>query len=71
MLTTVIATQQQAPRMSGLPPVFMSFTILLFNPIAAIAITMKNLLRAFSGAKRFALTPRLTAIVVISDARTK
>ena len=71
MLTTVIAHQQQAPRIKGFPPVFTSFTILLFNPIAAIAITMKNLLRVLSGANKSVLTPKFTAIVVMIDARTK
>ena len=71
MLTTVIAAQQQAPRIKGFPPVFTSFTMLLLSPIAAIAITMKNLLRVLSGAKKSALMPRFTAIVVTTDARTK
>ena len=71
MLTNVIAHQQQTPRIKGFPPVFTSFTMLLLSPIAAIAITMKNLLRVLSGAKNSALMPRFTAIVVTTDARTK
>ena len=48
-LTTVIPIQQAIPIRIGLPPVFTSFTILVFRPIAAIAITIKNLDSSFSG----------------------
>ena len=47
-LTTVIPAQQQAPMNIGLPPVFTSFTISVFSPIAAIVSTMKNLLSVFT-----------------------
>ena len=41
-LTTVIPTQQLAPIIIGLLPVFMSLTISVFKPIAVIAITIKK-----------------------------
>ena len=70
-LTPVIPAQQQAPMKIGFPPVFISFTTLVFSPMAPIAMTMKNLLRVFSGLKIPAGTPRLTAAVVIIEAPTK
>lgn len=48
-LTAVMPAQQQAPSSSGLPPLFTSLTTLLFSPMAAIAMMMKNLLSSFSG----------------------
>ena len=44
-LTPVMPTQQQKPKIKGLPAVLISFTILVFSPMAAIASTIKNLLR--------------------------
>ena len=41
-LTSVIPAQQAAPMTIGFPPVRISFTMSLFKPIAAIAMTMKN-----------------------------
>ena len=70
-LTTVIPTQQEAPRRIGFPPDLTSFTTLLFRPIAAIAMIMKNLDSSFNGANTSAFTPRLIQIVVIIDAITK
>jgi type III secretory pathway lipoprotein EscJ len=43
-LTTTIATQQQNPKTIGLHSVFISFMMSVLNPIAAIVITIKNLL---------------------------
>ena len=43
----------------------------MFIPIAAIAITIRNLLSVFKGSNRSAFTPQLTAIVVIIDAPIK
>ena len=63
--------QQQNPRNSGLLPVFMSFTILLFRPMAAIAMTIMNLLSSLSGVKISADTPAFRAMVVITDAMIK
>ena len=63
--------QQHAPIASGLPPVFMSFTISVLNPIAAIARTMKNLLTSFIGLKKSPETPRLIETVVITEAAMK
>ena len=64
-------TQQNIPRNSGFPPVFISFTIFVFNPTALIARTMKNLLSVFSGSKKLTETPFPTAIVVITEAKIK
>ena len=63
--------QQDAPSRIGLPPDFTSLTTLLFKPIAAIAIMMKNLDNSFSGTNTSALTPRLMHIVVIIAAMIK
>lgn len=70
-LTTVIPNQQVAPKINGLPPVFTSLTTSVFNPIAAIAITMKNLLRVFKGSKTDAEYPKEDTTVVMTDANTK
>ena len=70
-LTPVMPTQQQKPMNSGLPPVLISFTMLLLRPMAAMARTMKNLLSVFTGAKKEAGTPKLPATVVIRDAAMK
>ena len=43
-------TQQHNPVKIGLPPVLTSLTILVFKPIAAIAMIIRNLLNSFSGA---------------------
>lgn len=40
--------QQQKPRNIGFAPLFTSLTMLVFIPIAAIAITMRNLLSVLS-----------------------
>ena len=50
-LTKIILTQQVAPSNRGLPPVLISLTILVFRPIAPMAITIKNLLTFFIRAK--------------------
>lgn len=39
----VIPIQQQAPRRIGFPPDLMSLTTLLFRPMAAIAMIIRNL----------------------------
>ena len=71
MLTHAIATQQQKPMKIGLPPVLTSFTILVFMPIAAIAITIKNLDSVLSGVNTPAGTPTVVHTVVMMDASTK
>ena len=48
-LTTVMLAQQQAPKSSGFPPLFTSLMRLLFKPMAAIAMIIKNLLSSLSG----------------------
>ena len=70
-LTKVIPVQQLAPIKIGFPPVFTSFTKSVFKPMAAIAITIKNLLRFLNGAKKLVGTPYPTAIVVITEAPMK
>ena len=64
-------TQQQKPMRMGLPPVFMSLTMLVLRPMAHMDRTMKNLLRVFKGLKASMATPRLSAMVVITEANTK
>ena len=44
MLTPAMAIQHTSPSKIGFPPVLTSFTKLVFNPMALIAITIKNLL---------------------------
>lgn len=70
-LTAVMPIQQTAPSKSGLPPVFISLMILLFRPIALIAMIIRNLLNSFIGLKNELSTPKLTAIVVIIEAIIK
>ena len=41
-------TQQQNPSSSGLAPVRISLMMLVLSPMAAMARTMKNLLRVFA-----------------------
>ena len=67
----VIPIQQEAPRRSGFPPDFINFITLLFRPMAAIAIMMKNLDSSFSGANTSALIPILIHAVVIIAAMMK
>lgn len=50
-LTTVIPIQQQPPSKIGFPPDLISLIMLLFKPIAAMAIIIKNLLSSLSGLK--------------------
>ncbi len=64
----MIATQQLNPNKIGLPPLFTNFTILVFNPIAPIAITIKNLLNSLIGA--VVVFGKLKTVVII-DAKTK
>ena len=67
----MIPIQQQNPIILGFPPVFISLTMSVFRPIAAIASTMKNLLSSLIGENTPALTPRDSAIVVMMEAATK
>ena len=55
--TPVIPAQQEAPRRIGLPPFFISLTIFVFRPMAAIARMIKNLLSSFTGPNVEAETP--------------
>ena len=60
--------QQQNPVRIGLVPVLMSFIILVFRPMAAIAMIIRNLLSSFNGA----VTPTgRRKTVVTTDARMK
>ena len=67
----VIPNQQHAPIINGFPPVLINFTISVFSPIAAIAVTMKNLLKIFMGVKISGESPNEIQIVVIIDASIK
>ena len=67
----MIPTQQQKPRSSGLAPVRISLTMLVLSPMAAIARTIKNLLRVFRGVKMSALIPVAETMVVATEARIK
>ena len=58
-------------RRSGFPPDFINFITLLFRPMAAIAIMMRNLDSSFSGANTSALIPILIHAVVIIAAMMK
>ena len=46
-LTADMPIQQQNPIKIGFPPDFTSLTMLVFRPITAIAIMIKNLLKPF------------------------
>jgi len=70
-LVTIMATQQQKPKTIGFPPVFTSFIIFVFKPIAAMARMIKNLLSSLNGINTDEGTPKPVAIVVTTDANTK
>ena len=61
-------TQQQKPSRMGLPPVRTRCTMLVFRPMAAMAMMMKNLLSSLSGAVTAAGSWNR---VVTTDASTK
>ena len=50
MLTNVMPIQQHRPMKMGLPPVLTSLTTSVLKPMAAIAMTMKNLDKVLMGA---------------------
>ena len=70
-LTQVMPAQHEAPIIMGLPPVFISLTILLFRPIAAIARVIMNLLSSLSGSNAEDGTPLFIHIVVTNAAPIK
>lgn len=76
-LTVAIAIQQQNPIIIGFPPFFINLIISVFNPMALIAITIKNLLSCFKVAKllsaavKDAPEQKLVIMVVIIEARIK
>ena len=70
-LTTVIPIQQLAPIIIGFPPFLINFTIYVFNPIAAIAMIIKNLLNSLNGLNKLEGTPNPVAIVVMIEAAIK
>ena len=67
-LTPAIPIQQQSPMKIGFPPVLTSFTRFVLNPMAAIAIIIKNLLSSLIGA--VTVTGRENTVVMI-EASTK
>ena len=68
-LVTVIPIQQQAPKARGAPPVFTSLTISVLRPMAAMARTMKNLLRVLMGRRHWHPPQGTRPMVVIRLAR--
>ena len=68
MLTKAMLVQQQKPSNIGFSPVLISLTKFVFNPIADMAMTIKNLLIFLIGA--VTLIGRLK-IVVTNDASRK
>ena len=60
-------TQQQNPSSSGLAPVRISLMMLVLSPMAAMARTMKNLLRVFSGVKMSVEIPVAETMVVTTE----
>ena len=70
-LTKAMLIQQHRPTAIGLPPLLASFMILVLSPIAAIAITIKNLLRVLSGENMLFGTPNEVHTVVITEANIK
>ena len=67
-LTKAIPTQQQNPIKMGFAPVFTSLTRSVLRPMAAIAITIKNLLAFF---KKPVTAAGMGNTVVTTEARTK
>ena len=67
-LTSVMPIQQHRPMKMGLPPVLTSLTTSVLKPIAAMAMTMKNLERVLMGA--VTATGRANT-VVMTLAKTK
>jgi hypothetical protein len=57
--------------MMGFPPDFISLITLLFSPIAAMAIMIKNLLSSLSGLNTSEEIPMLRQKVVMIEASTK
>lgn len=62
-LTNAIHTQQQNPMIIGFPPFFINLTILVFSPIAHIAIVIKNLPASVKGF--VVLISRLNIVLII------
>ena len=48
-LTQAMAIQQHKPVRMGFPPLFTNRMMLVFQPMAAMAMTMRNLLSSFNG----------------------
>ena len=67
-LTDAIPTQHVKPVRIGFAPVFTNFTMLVFIPIAAIAMTIKNLLKVLNGA---VMSAGRWKMVVMIDASKK
>ena len=67
-LTRVMPARQQNPVKIGFPPAFTSLTIFVFRPMAAMAMTIRNLLKSFRGAVTAAGRENT---VVTTDASTK
>lgn len=67
-LTAAMDTQQINPMKIGFAPVFTREMISVLRPIAAIAMTIKNLLRSFNG---LVMEAGRAKTVVMMDASTK
>ena len=70
-LAAAMQIQQMRPMRMGLAPDFTSFTRSVFSPMAAMAMTMKNRLKVFKGAKTATSAPAATATVVMTEAAKK
>ena len=69
-LTHAMATQQQRPMRIGLPPVRTSLTMLVLKPIAAIAMTMRNLESSLMGAVTAAGSAKTVVTTLASTKNT-
>lgn len=67
----MIPIQQHKPMKMGFPPVRINFIILVFKPMAPMAMMIKNLDSSFNGWKTEADTPTDVHTVVIMEARMK
>ena len=64
-------TQQHRPTKMGFVPLLTSLMILVLRPMAAIAMTIKNLLSVLKGVNTLPGTPAAVQTVVITEASTK
>ena len=64
MLTKLTASQQQKPSVKGFAPENISFLILVFKPIATIAIIIKNLLKYFKKEKTLFIIIEISSVII-------